>query len=68
MPSQELARQAAMIRQFVAFVYRLIIRLIPHRLIPRLKSSSWKLSVPRPLAILSDEYGLACPIPGISWF
>ena len=50
------ARQAAMIRQIVAFVYRLIIRLIPHRLIPRLKSFSWKLSVPRPPAILS-EYG-----------
>ena len=55
------ARQAALIRQIVAFVYRLIIRLIPHRLIPRLKSFSWKLSVPRPLAILS-EYGLA-PFP-----
>ena len=54
MPSQELARQAAMIRQFVAFVYRLIIRLIPHRLIPRLKSSSWKLAVPRPPAISTD--------------
>ena len=45
------ARQAALIRQIVAFVYRLIIRLIPHRLIPRLKSSFWKLSVPRPPAI-----------------
>ena len=61
MPSQELARQAAIIRQFVAFLLERIIRLIPHRLIPRLKSSSWKLSVPRPLAILS-EYGLA-PFP-----
>ena len=48
------ARQAALIRQIVAFVYRLIIRLIPHRLIPRLKSSSWKLAVPRPPAISSD--------------
>ena len=54
MPSQELARQAAMIRQFVAFVYRLIIRLIPHRLIPRLKSASWKLGVRRPPAISTD--------------
>ena len=49
-----------MIRQIVAFVYRLIIRLIPHRLIPRLKSSSWKLSVPRPPAISSDT-GLYVP-------
>ena len=61
MPSQELARQAAMIRQFVAFVYRLIIRLIPHRLIPRLKSSSWKLAVPRPPAISSNFVGSFVP-------
>ena len=61
MPSQELARQAAMIRQFVAFVYRLIIRLIPHRLIPRLKSSSWKLAVPRPPAISSNFAGSFVP-------
>ena len=54
MPSQELARQAAIIRQFVAFLLERIIRLIPHRLIPRLKSSSWKLAVPRPPAISSD--------------
>ena len=54
MPSQELARQAAMIRQFVAFVYRLIIRLIPHRLIPRTKSFSWKLAVPRPPAVSTN--------------
>ena len=56
MPSQELARQAAIIRQFVAFLLERIIRLIPHRLIPRTKSFSWKLAVPRPPAILS-EYG-----------
>ena len=57
MPSQELARQAAiLVRQFVAFLLERIIRLIPHRLIPRTKSFSWKLAVPRPPAILS-EYG-----------
>ena len=54
MPSQELARQAAMVRQFVAFLLERIIRLIPHRLIPRTKSFSWKLAVPRPPAISSD--------------
>ena len=54
MPTEELARTGAMIRQFLAFVYRLNIRLIPHRLIPRLKSSSWKLAVPRPPAVSSD--------------
>ena len=54
MPSQELARQAAMVRQFVAFLLERIIRLIPHRLIPRTKSFSWKLAVPRPPAISTD--------------
>ena len=51
MPSQELARQAEMIRQFVALLLERIIRLIPHRLIPRTKSFSWKLAVPRPPAV-----------------
>ena len=51
MPSQELARQAAMIRQFVALLLERIIRLIPHRLIPRTKSFSWKFAVPRPPAV-----------------
>ena len=60
MPSQELARQAAMIRQFVALMLERIIRLIPHRLIPRTKSFSWKLAVPRPPAISSDS-GLFVP-------
>ena len=52
MPSQELARQGAMIRQFLALLLERIIRLIPHvRLIPRTKSFSWKLAVPRPPAV-----------------
>ena len=54
MPSQELARQAAIIRQFVAFLLERIIRLIPHRLIPRTKSFSWKLAVPRPPAVSTN--------------
>ena len=54
MPSQELARQGAMIRQFLALLLERIIRLIPHRLIPRTKSSSWKLAVPRPPAVSTE--------------
>ena len=68
------ARQAAMIRQFLAFVYRLILLIhvptLPRRIaanarfrntfvIPRLKSSSWKLTVPRPLPVQVQG-----PIPG----
>ena len=54
-----------MIREFIAFVYGLIIRLMPHRLIPRLKSSSWKLAVRRPPAISSDNGGF---VPAYSGF
>ena len=39
MVSEAIARQAAMIRQIVAFVYRLI---------ARMRGDFWKLTVPRP--------------------
>ena len=62
MPSQEIARTAVMIRQFLALLLERIIRLIPHRLIPRTKSSSWKLAVPRPPAVSTEGHN-----PGF-WF
>ena len=54
MPTEATYRTGLQIRAFIMFLYRIILRLIPHRLIPRLKSSSWKLAVPRPPAVSSD--------------
>ena len=54
MPNQALYGTGLQIRAFVAFLYRLILQLLPHRLIPRLKSSSWKLGVRRPPPIATD--------------
>jgi hypothetical protein len=54
MPTEATYRTGLQIRAFIMFLYRIILRLIPHRLIPRLKSSSWKLAVPRPPAISTD--------------
>ena len=62
MPTPELARTGAMIRQFLALVLERIIRLIPHRLIPITKSNSWKLTVPRPPAVSTEGHN-----PGF-WF
>ena len=53
-PNETLYRAALQIRAFVAFLYRIILKLMPHRLFPRLKSSSWKLDVRRPPAIATD--------------
>ena len=54
MPSEASYRVALQIRAFVVFLYRIILQFLPHRLIPRLKSSSWKLAVRRPPAISTD--------------
>ena len=54
MPTEAGYAMALRIRAFVVFLYRIILQLLPHRLIPRLKSSSWKLAVPRPPAISTD--------------
>ena len=72
MPSEAIARQAAMIREFIAFVYGLILLIptLPRRIAamarfrflnPRLQSASWKLAVPRPPAISSDFLGSFVP-------
>ena len=54
MPTEAGYAMALRIRAFVVFLYRIILQLLPHRLIPRLKSSSWKLAVRRPPAISTD--------------
>ena len=71
MPSEAIARQAAMIREFIAFVYGLILLIptLPRRMAAkarlrnflnlRLQSASWKLAMPRPFAVDVDG-----PIPG----
>ena len=61
MPTEATYRTGLQIRAFIMFLYRIILRLIPHRLIPRLKSSSWKLAVPRPPAISSNFAGSFVP-------
>ena len=71
MPSEAIARQAAMIREFIAFVYGLILLIptLPRRIAakarlrnflnPRLQSASWKLAMPRPPSVQVQG-----PIPG----
>ena len=54
MPTQAIHHTGLQIRAFIAFLYRIILELMPLRLIPRLKSSSWKLAVRRPPAISSS--------------
>ena len=56
MPTEATYRTGLQIRAFIMFLYRIIIRLLPHRLIPRLKSSSWKLAVRRPPAISTEAW------------
>ena len=56
MPTQAIHHTGLQIRAFIAFLYRIILQLMPHRLIPRLKSSSWKLAVRRPPAISTDAW------------
>ena len=51
-PNETLYRTGLQIRAFIAFLYRLI---------PRLKSSSWKLAVRRPPAVSSDFAGSFIP-------
>ena len=54
MPTQAIHHTGLQIRAFIAFLYRIILELMPLRLIPRLKSSSWKLAVRRPPPISTD--------------